>query len=116
MHYAHTTLQVRDMKRSLEFYQGVLGLAVVRGNPESRGPVFLGEADKPTVELIGGTENPSFAGFSLGFTVDSLEESTNKLEAAGYPRIRGPVSPNPQVAFSFFKDPDGVEVQLVEYL
>ncbi|MDR1635968.1 MAG: VOC family protein [Treponema sp.] len=116
MQYTHTTLQVRDLKRSLAFYQGILGLAVVRGNPEGRGPVFLGEADKPVVELIGGVENPSFAGFSVGFTVDSLEEATGKLEAAGYPRVRGPISPNPQVVFSFFKDPDGVEIQLVEYL
>jgi catechol 2,3-dioxygenase-like lactoylglutathione lyase family enzyme len=116
MQYAHTTLQVRDLKRSLAFYQGVLGLAVVRGNAEGRGPVFLGEPDKPVVELIGGAENPSFAGFSVGFTVDSLEEATAKLEAAGYPRIRGPISPSPEVVFSFFKDPDGVEIQLLKFL
>jgi lactoylglutathione lyase len=115
MQYAHITVQVKDLEKSLAFYQGVLALPVVRRSPGDRGPVFLGEADKPTIELIAGTEAPAFAGFSIGFTVDSLEEATKKLEAAGHPRIRGPLSPNPQVSFSFFHDPDGVEIQLVAY-
>jgi predicted enzyme related to lactoylglutathione lyase len=47
--------------------------------------------------------------------VENLEESTKKLEAAGYPRIRGPISPGPKVAISYFKDPDGVEIYLFQY-
>ncbi|MDR1909815.1 MAG: VOC family protein [Spirochaetaceae bacterium] len=118
MRYIHTTIQVRDLKKSLAFYQDLLGLAVVRGTTEGRGPVFLGEADKPVIELIaGGTGGEAaFGGVSVGFEVDSLEEATRKLEAAGCPRIRGPISPNPQLAFSFFRDPDGMEIQLLEYL
>jgi lactoylglutathione lyase len=114
MQYTHITVQVKDLEKSLAFYQGILGQAIVRRAPGAHGPVFLGEADKPTIELIGGTEQPAFSGFSIGFTVDSLDEATKKLEAAGYPKIRGPISPNPQVVFSFFKDPDGIEIQLLE--
>ena len=114
MKFEHVTIYVKDLKKSLTFYQGVLGLSVVRGTPEGHGPIFLGEEGKPLVELIGETENPAFAGFSVGFQVDSLEEATKKLEDAGYPRIRGPVSPSPRSIFSFFHDPDGVEIQLLE--
>jgi lactoylglutathione lyase len=114
MQYTHITFQVKDLEKSLAFYQGVLGQAVVRRAPGDHGPVFLGEAGKPTIELIGGPDGPAYSGFSLGFTVDSLEAATKKMEAAGYPRVRGPISPNPQVIFSFFKDPDGVEIQLLE--
>ena len=112
MYYLQTTLYVRDLEKSLAFYHGVLGLAVIRRTPGDRGPVFLGEAGQPMIELIGGAEAPVFAGFSVGFEVESLEEATKKLEAAGFPKIRGPVSPNPKTVFSFFKDPDGVEIQL----
>ena len=114
MKFYHVTLRVKDLEKSLAFYQGVLGLPILRRSPAARGPVFLGEKGQPTVELVGETEAPSFAGFSVGFEVDSLEEATKKMEAAGYPRIRGPNSPSPDVVFSFFKDPDGVEIQLLE--
>jgi len=114
MNFLHITLHVKNLEKSLAFYQGVLGLPITRRSPGERGPVFLGETGKPTVELIGETEAPAFSGFSVGFEVESLEDATKKLEAAGYPKIRGPISPSPQTAFSFFKDPDGVEIQLVE--
>ena len=114
MKFIHVTLHVKNLEKSLAFYQGVLGLPIVNRYPAERGPVFLGEAGKPLVELIGETEAPAFAGFSVGFEVPSLEEATKKMEEAGYPKIRGPISPSPQVIFSFFKDPDGVEIQLLE--
>ncbi|MDR2489876.1 MAG: VOC family protein [Spirochaetaceae bacterium] len=116
MKFAHITIHVQNLEKSLAFYHGVLGLPIVRQAPGERGPVFLGEAGQPVIELIGDTTAPAYAGFSIGLEVTSLEESTKKLEAAGYPKITGPLSPVPRVAFSFFKDPDGVDIQLVEYL
>jgi lactoylglutathione lyase len=117
MTYMHTTVYVSDMERSLGFYQGLLGLKLVRRSPSGNGELaFLGEAGQPNIELIchPGEEKPAYSGFSLGFRVDSLKEGTAKLEQAGYPLVRGPISPNPAVSFSFFHDPDGIEIQLVE--
>jgi lactoylglutathione lyase len=114
MQFVHITLPVRDLEKSLSFYRDLLGLAIVRRAPGPNGPVFLGEEGKPVVELIGGQESPVFSGFSVGFAVDSLEEATQKMENAGYKKLRGPISPNPAVRFSFFPDPDGVEIQLLE--
>lgn len=114
MQYSHITVFAKDLERSLGFYTGVLGLPVVRRVPSENGPVFLGEEGKPTIELVGGNRQATFTGFSIGFSVDSLDEATQKMEAAGYPKIRGPISPNPHIRFSFFHDPDKVEIQLVE--
>jgi lactoylglutathione lyase len=113
MKFVHVTLFVKDLEKSLEFYHGVLGLPITRRIPN--GPVFLGEEGEPQVELIGGQEKPAFSGFAVGFTVDNLEEATKKMEDAGYKKLRGPISPSPTTTFSFFHDPDGVEIQLVEY-
>ena len=115
MKFNHVTLFVTDIEKSLSFYNGVLGLAIVRRIPGPTGPVFLGIEGEPLVELIGGQEKPVFSGFSVGFGVDSLDEATKKMEDAGYKKLRGPISPNPSVKFSFFPDPDGAEIQLVEY-
>jgi lactoylglutathione lyase len=116
MNFAHVTIFVKDLERSLAFYHGVLELPIARRAPGANGPVFLGEEGKPVIELIGGKADPRFAGFSIGFEVPSLEEATRKLEASGVVKLRGPISPNPTVKFSFFSDPDGAEIQLVEYI
>ena len=115
MKFIHVTLFVKDLEKSLSFYHGVLGLPIVRRIPGPNGPVFLGNEGEPQVELIGGQQEPTFSGFAVGFAVDSLDEGTKKMEDAGYKKLRGPISPNPSVKFSFFPDPDGAEIQLVEY-
>ena len=50
----------------------------------------------------------------MGFEVESLEEMTKKLTDAGFPVLRGPVSPNEHITFSFFRDPVGYKVQISE--
>jgi lactoylglutathione lyase len=115
MEFIHVTLFVKDLEKSLEFYQGLLGLPIQRRLPGEHGPVFLGEEGKPVIELIGGRKDAEFKGFSIGFEVDSLDEASKKMEDAGCKLIRGPISPNPSIRYSFFPDPDGVEIQLAEY-
>ncbi|MDR2176766.1 MAG: hypothetical protein LBP20_01845 [Treponema sp.] len=55
-----------------------------------------------------------YSGFSPGFQAESLKDASAKPEQAGYPLVRGPVSPDPAVSFSFFHDPDGIEIQALE--
>jgi catechol 2,3-dioxygenase-like lactoylglutathione lyase family enzyme len=113
MQYIQTTLGVKNLEKSLAFYRDVLGLAVVRQGGD-QGPIFLGEAEKPTIELIDSAKDPAFAGFSIGFSVDSLEEATEKMETAGFFKVQGPLSINPHLTVSLFKDPDGVNIYLSE--
>jgi lactoylglutathione lyase len=115
MKYTHITIHVSNLEKSLAFYHELLGLPIVRRFPAGAFDIaFVGEG-AAQIELIpSGKPDAGYNGFSIGFTVDSLEESSKKLEAAGYAKVQGPVSPNPHVIFSFFHDPDGVEVELVE--
>jgi lactoylglutathione lyase len=114
MTYNVTTIFVTDIEKALAFFSGVLGLSVTRRMPGGNGPVFLGEDGKPNIELIGGNTEAAFSGFSLGFAVDSLDAAEKKMESAGYPKIRGPISPNPHIALSFFRGFDGIEIELIE--
>ena len=116
MTFGHITVPVKDLDKSLAFYQDLLGLELQRRSPawDGRELAFLGIPGQPQIELISG-ESAIYSGFSIAFVVESLRESTEKMEKAGYPCIRGPLSPNPTVAFSFFHDPDGVEIQLLEH-
>lgn len=116
MRYEHITMYVRDLENALSFYRDLLGLGMLRRiSAENMKIAFLGEAGQPSIELIeGGGEVPVKSGFSLGFRVKSLNEATRMMENAGYPLLRGPFSPNDAVRFSFFSDPDGIEIQLLE--
>ncbi len=118
MKFAWVTLNVSDMKKSLDFYEGVVGLKTNRrmGPEKGREIVFLGFDDSSTqVELICSQNVKPEHGqdLSLGFEVKSLAEKTEFLEKAGY-KVDGPYQPAPHIKFSYVKDPDGVKIQFFE--
>lgn len=119
MKFCWTTLHVADFEKSLAFYRELIGLPVA--SRVSYGPVsiaMLGPEEAPKIELIHeeGALCGQGQGVTIGFETDSLARATALLEEHGFPLKAGPVSPNPHIRFSFFSDPDGYEVQLVENL
>lgn len=104
----------------MEFYQGVLGLKL--NNRYMAGPgmelAFLGEGNTQ-IELVCAEntecQNPG-KGISLGFQVESVEDTLSVLEMKGIPVSRGIIQPNPHIRFFFVKDPDGYEIQFVEMI
>ena len=59
-------------------------------------------------------DNPG-NGVSVGFEVDSLEDTMQKLKENGVPILSGIISPGPHISFFFAADPDGYRVQFVEH-
>lgn len=119
MNFGYVTIYVPELEPALEFYHGLLGLPVLRRQKIENGGelAFLGEEGKGSIEIIGSPEHAgrTYAGFTIGIETASLVQATEKLEKAGYPVLRGPISPGPDVAFSFFHDPHGVEIQLIQH-
>lgn len=118
MNFGYVTIYVPDLETALEFYHGLLGLEIRRRQKIENGGelAFLGEEGKGLIEIIGGPEHEgkTYSGFTIGIETESLEAATEKLAAAGYPVLRGPISPGPSTVFSYFQDPYGVEVQLAQ--
>jgi lactoylglutathione lyase len=120
MKYCWTTINVTDMLKSLAFYEGLLGLKPTRRVQPvpGRDIAFLGEGETQ-VELICDKSNTS-PGFgkdiSMGFIVESLESFGEVLRKHGIPVHSGPFQPNPSIRFLYILDPDGVKIQLVEYI
>lgn len=118
MNFCWVTLPVKDFKRSLDFYHGVLGLPI---NSKHDGGgmqmVMLGEEDKPKIELIFFPDNEStdFASdITVGIAVESMNLAMELLKKNNIPITRGPIAPNPNIQFVYITDPNGYEVQLVE--
>ena len=118
MNFCWTTLRVSNMEESLKFYHEILGLPIAskHGGGDLQ-IVMLGAEDKAKIELLhdkNSNVSPQVKGLSIGFEVESLEEALDFMKEQGIPMYKEPFSPNPHVRYFFIKDPDGIEVQIVE--
>ncbi|MDR0859000.1 MAG: VOC family protein [Oscillospiraceae bacterium] len=118
MKFAHVTISVIDLDKSISFYRDIVGLPLQSRTPA--GPdteiAFLGDGGTK-VELIcrKGESSVFFSqDISIGFETDSVTELSALLKANGY-ETGEIISPNPQVAFFFISDPNAVKVQFLEH-
>lgn len=118
MKFAHVTINVKNMEESLKFYEEIVGLPIVNRFPA--GPnmeiVFLGDGET-LLELIhdsGQTDISIGNDISIGFAVDSLDETMEFLKGNGIDIHSGPFEPNPSTRFFFVLDPNGLRIQFIE--
>ncbi len=118
MKFLWTTIHVRNMEESLEFYQEVVGLKLVKQFNSAPGMeiAFLGQ-DDTKLELICSEKFKNIeAGnaVSLGFKVDSLDEMISVVNEKKIQIKTGPVQPNPNLKYFIVLDPNGVKIQFTE--
>jgi len=115
----HTSLRVKDVKKSFQFYHEVLGLPVERtiGTKESPRIVFL-----QGIELSHRRPEDDNTGCfnHLGIEVSNIEEVVKALKEKGVvfdTEIRDITFEEEEkaVKITFFRDPDGNKVELVEW-
>ena len=114
----HIHLVVRDLDRSLRFYQDVFGMEerfrdgpkmVFLNTPGSSDLVTLNE-DPTEAHLIGVNGGVAHIGFRLENAAD-LDAAIAEVESAGGKLIRrGEHAPG--VAFAYVEDPDGYVIEL----
>lgn len=119
MNFCWSTLQVSDIKKSLKFYKDIIGLKEVRtfSPSEEMTIIFLKDDNNFNLELIENkkdNEEKVFKGITLAFRVDSLDESMKYMKNKNIEIVRGPIKVSESVKFFFIKDPDGLELQIVE--
>jgi lactoylglutathione lyase len=119
----HTMIRVSDLERSVRFYTDVLGLREQRRKVLEKADatlVFLGdEAGHHAIELTYNHDGRryelgnQFGHFALG--VADLEATRKELGERGVEFSRGPyrVSEGGSM-IAFIRDPDGIEIELIE--
>ena len=116
MKVAHITIQTKNFKEEIEFYQKYVGLAVMQElHVPGRDIVFLGDSEEDTsIEVINNpaAETSGNENLSLGFHVENIDAKREELVAAGY-EVTPFISPVLGVKFFFAKDPAGVNVQFM---
>ena len=127
VHIGHVGLNVTDLDRSLAFYRGVLGFAVLaEGKEDDRRYAFLGDGDgddsRPVLTLWQQAQGPydtDRAGLHhLAFAADSIErvrryEEALKAYGAEF-AYEGVVAHREGAASGgiFFHDPDGTRLEI----
>ena len=117
MKYCWCTIMVRDLEKSLAFYQSVLDLKIKRRfkTPDGAEIVFLSDGDSADVELIYNEKAVKYEGkgISLGFETANLADAIASVKAKGIEIARGPIKVGGGTEFFYIKDPDGVDIQIV---
>jgi lactoylglutathione lyase len=120
MKFCWSTLQVKDLDESIEFYGGILGLSVERRF--KAGPAveiaFLGEGETK-IELICDPEKEKIEigpDISWGFVIESADDMMSYLKEKKIDILGGIIQPNPQLRFFYIHDPNGLKIQLVEHI
>ena len=120
--FLHTRLKVRDMDRAIAFYTAHLGFVVRDRKTSPRGTqlTFLHLAGTPTeLELAFLPWDPDFKLdediFHLAFKVDDMDTALASMRAGGVKITEEPGPRRSGGAMAFIEDPDGYEIELLEY-
>jgi lactoylglutathione lyase len=122
----HTTITVRDARASIDFYVEKLGFRVHREMwiPESKLHIAFLRLGETELEIFDVSEprgvvmsdvNEVIGYKHICLLVDSVDEEYARLSAEGV-RFRIPPTTVQSVRIAFLKDPDGLDIELLEYL
>ena len=125
MKILHTMLRVGDLKRSVDFYTGVLGMQLLRTTerPEQKYSLaFVGYDTEDRAAVIELTYNYGVDKYELGsayghvaIEVDDARRICEAVRAKGgkVTREAGPVKGGTSV-IAFVEDPDGYKIEFIE--
>ena len=123
MKFLHTMVRVKDIEKSLAFYTDVLNMKLDhKKRLEDCWLYFLTDEENTCqIELTYNDETPE-GGYELGsgfghfaFSVDSLDEFTDKINKLGYSYLYPTFDLNGKGSkIAFINDPDGYEIELIE--
>lgn len=123
MKLLHTMIRVKDIKKSLDFYENLLGLKLAKEKRlDDCTLYFLSDNEgEVQVELTFNDETP-VDGYQIGsgfghfaFETDSMDEFTSKMKSYGWEYLYEPFKLT-QIGstIAFLKDPDGYEIEIIE--
>lgn len=118
MKYLHAMIRVVDIEKSLQFYQDILGLKLLRHKDYEQGQFSLyylatedGESEIELTHNWGSEEYTNGTAFGhLAFSVENIYEICQKIEDAGVAILRPPRDGH----MAFVKDPSGISIELLQ--
>ncbi len=130
MKFLHSMIRVKDIQKSLDFYQNVLGLKITdKKTLDDCELYFLAEYDgAPEIELTNNFDTPK-DGYQNGncfghfaFATDDMDNFSNHIKMLGYDFLYEPYELTLKAddgtvktkKIAFIKDPDGNEIEIIQ--
>lgn len=122
----HTMIRVRDLKKSLEFYSGLLGMKLLRQREVPAGKyslAFVGygeERDTAVIELTYNwdRDQPYELGSGFGHLAIGVKDIYGVCEMLKQANVKIPRPPGPvqhgTTVIAFIEDPDGYKIELIQ--
>jgi len=118
MKVKYATIAVADMEESIKFYTEVMGFKVdhtLNPYPGFTITFMAGDGDA-MVELIEDKNEPKTPGiFLIGMEVEDMNKTASELIERGVEFTRGPLEVGDGAKLAFLKDPNGVEIELIQH-
>lgn len=127
MRILHTMIRVKDLDKSIEFYNKVLNMAVIKRKDYPNGKftlVFMGYGSEEETALIELTHNWDVAEYELGNAFGHIAIAIEHMHdvcqlAIQYggrvTREPGPMKFGGERNIAFIEDPNGYKIELIEY-
>ncbi len=117
MKVKYATIAVTDMDESIKFYTEIMGFVVDNQiNPFPGFTItFLKGEGNSMIELVKNVEEPKKGIFMVGLEVDDMDSTADELRSKGVEFTRGPIDVGDGAKIAFLKDPDGVEIELIQH-
>ena len=125
MRLLHTMLRVGNLEKSLDFYQNVLGMKLLRRKDYPEGKftlAFVGYGDETDSTVLELTHNWDTERYDLGnayghiaIEVDDAYEACERVKRQGGNIVReaGPMKHGTTV-IAFVEDPDGYKIEFIQ--
>ena len=123
MKFYHLGIKARDVGKSLHFYCEILGLKIIE-TVDIMGKTFhfVGN-DSFQIEIEGGNPGDTQSNAAtmtglnhLSLVVDDIHSLVEQLNENGVKPLFDPIQPRPDRWTTFISDPDGVLIQLIQYV
>jgi catechol 2,3-dioxygenase-like lactoylglutathione lyase family enzyme len=113
----HVALNVRNVRRSLDFYSAVLGMKLEWMPDEQNAYLTSGQDNLALHQLPAGSEPAAVQTVHhIGFVVrrpEDVDDWANRVRACGIPLAAEPKTHRDGAKSFYFYDPDGLLIQLI---
>jgi catechol 2,3-dioxygenase-like lactoylglutathione lyase family enzyme len=123
MKFYHLGIKAKDVDRSFHFYCDIMGLKIIETVVIMEKKFYFVGNESFQIEIEGGNPGDTQANAStmtglnhISLVVEDIQSLAKRFKENGVKLLFEPLQPRPDRWTTFVQDPDGVLIQLIQYV